>query len=217
MQFLLPGKKCVGNKGVTLQLKKSQTYITSMRTAANIAAVLLIYSWRLMCLIRTNRVLIPCSYPYSLSPVNCPAKYPCACFPRSGAAIATFPAPVSGPFLYTARLCIQAAFIASNKGENEMHCPNCGSQNIRLRHVGKKTGGVIGATAGGLAGIEGASAGALIGSFIPVVGTIAGGLIGFLSGACAGAVAGSLAGEQLDGTVFDEYSCTQCEHIFNAP
>ncbi len=101
--------------------------------------------------------------------------------------------------------------------ENEMECPNCGSQNIQLRHVGKKTGGVIGATAGGLAGLEGATAGAMIGSVVPVVGTLAGGLIGFLSGACAGAVAGSLAGEQLDGTVFDEYSCTQCEHIFSAP
>jgi hypothetical protein len=94
-----------------------------------------------------------------------------------------------------------------------MHCPNCGSQNIRLRHVGKKTGGVIGATAGGIAGLEGASTGALIGSVIPVVGTIAGGLIGFLSGACAGAVAGSLAGEQLDGTVFDEYGCTQAAYL----
>lgn len=29
-----------------------------------------------------------------------------------------------------------------------MHCPNCGSPDIRLRGVGKKTGGVIGATAG---------------------------------------------------------------------
>lgn len=76
-----------------------------------------------------------------------------------------------------------------------MQCPNCGAQNIRLRHVGKKTGGVIGATAGGLAGLEGASAGALIGSVIPVVGTIAGELIGFLSRACACAVAGSLSGE----------------------
>lgn len=93
-----------------------------------------------------------------------------------------------------------------------MHCPNCGSHNIQLRHVGKKAGGVIGATAGGLAALEGAAAGALIGSVIPVVGTIAGGLIGFLSGACAGAVTGSLAGEHLDGTVFDEYCCTQCEH-----
>lgn len=199
-----------------LHSKKSQTYITSMRTAATIAVVVLFYSWRLMCLIRKNGVLVPCRYPCSLSPVNCPAKYPCACFPRSGVTIATFPVPGSGPFLYTAHLFIQEAFIASNK-EKEMHCPNCGSQNIRLRHVGKKTGGVIGATAGGLAGFEGASAGALIGSVIPVVGTIAGGLIGFLSGACAGAVAGSLAGEQLDGTVFDEYSCTQCEHIFSAP
>ncbi|WP_239686234.1 MULTISPECIES: complement resistance protein TraT, partial [Serratia] len=99
--------------------------------------------------------------------------------------------------------------------ENKMNCPNCGSQHIQLRHVGKKTGGVIGATAGGLAGLEGASAGALIGSVIPVVGTIAGGLIGFLSGACAGAVAGAVAGERLDGTVFDEYCCTQCEQTFN--
>ncbi|MEH4266401.1 hypothetical protein [Klebsiella aerogenes] len=83
-----------------------------------------------------------------------------------------------------------------------MHCPNCGSPDIRQRHVGKKTGGVIGATAGGLAGLEGASAG---------------GLIGFLSGACAGAVAGSVAGEKLDGTIFDEYVCTRCEHTFNVP
>lgn len=56
-----------------------------------------------------------------------------------------------------------------------MDCPNSGSQNIQLRHVGKKTGGVIGATAGGLAG------------------------------------------EKLDGSVFDEYDCTHCEHTFNEP
>lgn len=30
-----------------------------------------------------------------------------------------------------------------------MHCPNFGSPEIRLHHVGKKTGEVIGATAGG--------------------------------------------------------------------
>ncbi|EOW2692046.1 hypothetical protein ACOVH1_005348, partial [Klebsiella pneumoniae] len=47
----------------------------------------------------------------SVSPVNCPAKYPRACFPRSGVAIATFPVPVSGPFLYTAHLFIQAALL----------------------------------------------------------------------------------------------------------
>ncbi|ULH10518.1 hypothetical protein MF265_21760 [Serratia marcescens] len=102
------------------------------------------------------------------------------------------------------------------KGEN-MHCPSCGSPDIQLRHVGKKTGGVIGATAGGLAGLEGASAGALMGSAVPVIGTLAGGLIGFLSGACAGAVAGAVAGEKLDGTIFDEYGCTRCEHTFNEP
>ncbi len=100
-----------------LHSKKSQTYITSMRTAATIAAVLLFYSWRLMCLMRTNGVLVPCRYPCALSPVNYPATYPRACFPCSGAAIATFPVPVSGPSVYTARLFIQAAFIASNKGE----------------------------------------------------------------------------------------------------
>lgn len=169
-----------------------------------------------MCLIRKNGVLMPCRSPCSVSPVNCPAKYPRACFPRSGAAIATFPVPVSGPFLYTARLFIQAALLPVTR---EKKC----IVRIAVRKTYdcamwvKKTGGVIGATAGGLAGLEGASTGALIGSVIPVVGTIAGGLIGFLSGACAGAVAGSLAGEQLDGTVFDEYGCTQCEHIFSAP
>jgi predicted RNA-binding Zn-ribbon protein involved in translation (DUF1610 family) len=107
--------------------------------------------------------------------------------------------------------------IATSNQERKMHCPNCGSPDIRLRHVGKKTGGVIGATAGGLAGLEGASAGALMGSVFPVVGTLAGGLIGFLSGACAGAVAGSVAGEKLDGTIFDEYGCIHCEHTFNVP
>ncbi|WP_258557269.1 complement resistance protein TraT [Serratia marcescens] len=195
--------------------KISDLYYQCENGSRNVA-VLLFHSRRLMCLIRKNGVLVPCRSPCSVSTLNRPAKYPHVCLPRSGAAIATFPVPVSGPFLSTARLFIQAAFIASNQ-ERKMHCPNCGSQNIRLRHVGKKTGGVIGATAGGLAGLEGASAGALIGSVIPAIGTIAGGLIGFLSGACAGAVAGSLAGEQLDGTVFDEYSCTQCEHIFSAP
>ncbi len=72
-----------------------------------------------MCLIRKNGVLMPCRY--SCSPLNSPAKYLRACFPRSGAAITTFPVPVSEPFLSTARLFIQAAFIASNKGEqNEL-------------------------------------------------------------------------------------------------
>ena len=55
----------------------------------------------------------------------------------------------------------------------KMHCPNCGSPDILQRHVGKKTGGVIGATAGGLAALEGASVGALMGSAVPVVGTLA--------------------------------------------
>lgn len=64
--------------------------------------------------------------------------------------------PCSGirAVLYTARLCIQAAFIASNK-ENEMDCPNCGSQNIQLRHVGKKNGRRDWRNRRGLAGLEG--------------------------------------------------------------
>lgn len=108
-------------------------------------------------------------------------------------------------------------FLLPEIREKEMHCPNCGSQNIQRRHVGQKTGGVTGAIAGGLAGLEGATAGAMMGSVIPIVGTLAGGLIGFLSGACTGAVAGAVAGEKLDGTVFDEYCCTQCEQTFNVP
>src|SRR5690606_15528756 len=91
--------------------KISDLYYQCENGSRNVA-VLLFHSRRLMCLIRKNGVLVPCHYPCSLSPVNCPATYPRACFPRSGAAIATFPVPVSGPFLYTARLFIQAAFIS---------------------------------------------------------------------------------------------------------
>ncbi len=36
-----------------------------------------------------------------------------------------------------------------------MQCPNCDSQNIQMRHMGKKTGGVTGAIAGGLPVLKG--------------------------------------------------------------
>ncbi|MCW9474457.1 MULTISPECIES: hypothetical protein [Klebsiella/Raoultella group] len=101
--------------------------------------------------------------------------------------------------------------IASNQ-ERKMYCPNFGTPEIRLHHVGKKDRRGDWRNYRGLAGPEGAPAGVLIGSAIPMVCTLAGGLIGFLSGACTGVVAGSVAGEKLDGTIFDEYGCTYCEH-----
>lgn len=61
-----------------------------------------------------------------------------------------------------------------------MHCPNCGSPDIRLRHVGKKTGGVIGATAGGLAVLkEPLPVRRLVLLLSPWVGTLAGGPLAF--------------------------------------
>ena len=140
------------------------------------------------------------------TPVCLPIPLQCCHFPCSG---------ISAVFIHGPPVHSEGFIISSNKGE-KMHCPDCGSHSIQLRHVGKTTGGVIGATAGGFAGLEGASAGALIGSVVPVVGTIAGGILGCLFGACAGAVAGAAAGEKLDGTVFDEYHCADCDHTFNS-
>ncbi|HHL1872646.1 hypothetical protein ACNPII_15070 [Klebsiella pneumoniae] len=103
-------------------------------------------------------------------------------------------------------------FTVSNKGGR-----NGLSEQWFAKHTttscGKKTGGVIGATAGGLAGLEGVSTGALIGSAIPAVGTLAGGLIGFLSGAYADAVTGAIAGENWTVT----YLMNMTAHIVSIP
>ena len=47
-------------------------------------------------------------------------------------------------------------------------CPQCGSDRVSERNIGRKAGGIAGGVAGALSG---AGTGAAIGSVVPVVGT----------------------------------------------
>jgi outer membrane lipoprotein SlyB len=58
--------------------------------------------------------------------------------------------------------------------------------------------------------------GAAIGSVVPVVGTATGAVIGAILGRfVAGATAGAVTGASLDGVLFDQYECRDCEHTFD--
>ncbi|EAM2884584.1 hypothetical protein AB629_13205 [Salmonella enterica] len=92
-------------------------------------------------------------------------------------------------------------------------CPECGSDRISERHIGRKTGSIVVGAAGALSG---AGTGAAIGSVVPVVGTATGAVIGALLGRfVAGATAGAVTGSAMDGVLFDRYVCRECEHTFD--
>jgi hypothetical protein len=95
-----------------------------------------------------------------------------------------------------------------SRGENTLHCPNCGSERVKQDHWGRRIGGAVGA---GL-GIWGAIAdGACAGG---EAGACAGGLLGALSAATAGAMMGIRLGTLVDEKILHDSTCLDCEHSF---
>lgn len=102
-------------------------------------------------------------------------------------------------------------------------CPNCRSIRIGKNNYGKKTAGVVGASAGTYGGYAAATAGAKAGASLgfvagPVgaaVGGIGGAVIGALLGGATGASAGVLLGDVLDERVLDNYQCLECGYSFS--
>jgi hypothetical protein len=103
-------------------------------------------------------------------------------------------------------------------------CPNCRSIRIGTNNYGKKTAGVIGASAGTYGGYAAATAGAQAGAALGIVagpvgaavGGISGALIGALLGGATGASAGVMLGDALDKRVLDNYHCLECGYSFSA-
>jgi DNA-directed RNA polymerase subunit RPC12/RpoP len=102
-------------------------------------------------------------------------------------------------------------------------CPNCQSTRIGKNNYGKKTAGVIGASAGTYGGYAAATAGAQAGAAMGIVagpvgaavGGIGGALIGALLGGATGASAGVILGDVLDDRVLDNYHCLECGYSFS--
>lgn len=103
-------------------------------------------------------------------------------------------------------------------------CPNCHSSRIGKNNYGKKSAGLIGASAGAYGGymsaVSGARAGALLGVAAgpggAAIGGIGGAVIGALLGGSTGATAGVALGTVLDEKVLDNYRCLECGLSFSA-
>ena len=103
-------------------------------------------------------------------------------------------------------------------------CPNCGSENIRIKNIAKKTGGAIGVVAGGASGIAGAMNGARLGFVVGAVGGPVGAFAGSLAGAALGCILGAAVGREVGMTVgglvddhlLNNYECLSCSHAFGS-
>ena len=96
-------------------------------------------------------------------------------------------------------------------------CPNCGSENVRLKPIATRACGGIGAVTGGIAAAKAGTAGAAIGTAIcPGVGTAIGGLAGILGGFMTGALGGASVGHAIDRKIVQSYHCNNCGHEFAA-
>ena len=103
-------------------------------------------------------------------------------------------------------------------------CPNCGSEQIRIKNIAKKAGGAIGAVAGGASGIAGAMSGARLGFLVgaavgPVgafAGSLAGAALGCILGAAVGCEVGLTVGGMVDDHLLDNYECLSCGHAFGS-
>lgn len=73
-------------------------------------------------------------------------------------------------------------------------CPNCRSIRIGTNNYGKKTAGVIGASAGTYGGYAAATAGAQAGAALGIVAGPVGAAVGGISGALIGALLGGATG-----------------------
>lgn len=103
-------------------------------------------------------------------------------------------------------------------------CPNCQSRRIGKNNYGKKTAGLVGASAGTYGGYTAATAGAHAGAKLGIVagptgatvGGIGGAVIGALLGGATGASAGVILGDILDERVLDNLRCLDCGYSFSA-
>jgi hypothetical protein len=102
-------------------------------------------------------------------------------------------------------------------------CPNCLSSRIGKNNYGKKTAGVVGASAGAYGGYAAATVGARAGATLGIVagpvgatvGGIGGAVIGALLGGATGASAGVILGDVLDERVLDNLRCLDCGYSFS--
>jgi hypothetical protein len=103
-------------------------------------------------------------------------------------------------------------------------CPRCQSFRIGRNNYGKKSAGLLGASAGAYGGYiavaSGARAGALLGGAAgpggAAIGGISGAVIGALLGGSTGASAGVALGSVLDERVLDNHRCMECHLSFSA-
>ena len=96
-------------------------------------------------------------------------------------------------------------------------CPNCGSQNVRLKPIATRACGGIGAVTGGIAAAKGGATGAAIGTAIcPGVGTAIGGIAGIVGGFLTGALSGAAVGRAIDRKIVQSFHCNQCGCDFAA-
>lgn len=103
-----------------------------------------------------------------------------------------------------------------------MHCPNCKSERIQLRQLGKKSAAAVGfftgAAIGAITVLRGAHAGFVAGTVIGPVGSVAGGVAGaalaaFFAGS-AGAAMGAALGSVADQSFMDNRECLDCGFTF---
>lgn len=102
-------------------------------------------------------------------------------------------------------------------------CPNCLSVRIGKNNYGKKTAGVVGASAGTYGGYAaatlcaqaGAALGIVAGPVGATMGGIGGAVIGALLGGATGASAGVILGDVLDDRVLDNLRCLDCGYSFS--
>jgi hypothetical protein len=91
-------------------------------------------------------------------------------------------------------------------------CPQCDSDRIRSKNIGRNAGSTIGTFAGAA---RGASLGAAAGPAGVIVGGIAGALMGGLFGGAAGGAVGSRIGKAVDDNILDNYQCKDCGYTFS--
>ena len=100
---------------------------------------------------------------------------------------------------------------------NNLKCPKCGSESVRLRPIATRTCGGIGAITGCLRAVTAARTGIAIGTaFMPGPGTIIGGLTGALTGLLTGALGGAAVGHAIDRKIVQSFHCNQCGYDFAA-
>lgn len=103
-----------------------------------------------------------------------------------------------------------------------MNCPNCKSERIHHREIGKKSAATIGfftgAAVGAVSVLRGAQTGVIVGTLVGPAGAVAGGVAGaalaaFFAGS-AGAAMGAALGTMADQSFMDNRECLDCGFTF---